>query len=198
MTFFLNVFNMFMSNQYSKIKQNLLMSGISRIAQISYIPLILLLTCCAKNWHESPVIYFSNASDKIIKNIRCEWAEQNALKLSVLHPGENRSQPFNVKKMEDFFGLVKLFWTNADGDRIEKEFYLSHNNLPSIKDSEAYNYVQFYFDQDDFEVISSDIPNLSGKNKKMESLLSEYHNGYVGKNPGVKSNALIVINKMDR
>lgn len=143
-----------------------------------------LLISCSANL-ESPVIYFSNASTEPVKNIRCEWAKKNVLTLPSLNPGDSRSQSFYIRSVSDFFGLVKLSWENNAGNTISKEFYFMEKNLPSIADHTTYNYIQFYFDQNDFEIISSDAADLPGKTRRMEQILISYRDEYkrVGSKP---------------
>ncbi len=136
--------------------------------------ILTLASCSSSPKKESPVIYFSNASSDLIKNIQCSWAEKNTLSLPALTPGDSRSQSFYINKKSDFFGLIKTSWTNAEGHSIVKEFYFQEKNLPSISDHETYSYVQLYLDQDDLEVVSSDVADLSGKTRKMDFLLTKY------------------------
>lgn len=145
----------------------------------SFVIIALLVTSCAVvSTKESPVIYFSNASQSPIKDIRCDWANNTALTLPALAPGDSRSQSFYISRNADFFGLVKVTWVNDQGDNVTREFYFRENNLPSIDDHSTYNYVQIYFDQHDLEVVSSDAPDLSGKTQRMDRLLASYKNAY--------------------
>jgi hypothetical protein len=138
----------------------------------------LVSSCSTTPTLESPVIYFSNASQSPIKNIRCNWVENTSLTLSELIPGDSRSQSFYMRKAANFFGLVKVTWTNDSGDNVTREFYFRENNMPSIKDHSTYSYAQIYFDQNDLEVISSDAPDLSGKTVKMDRILASYKSHY--------------------
>ena len=139
---------------------------------------LLLSSCSTTPTLESPVIYFSNASQSPIKNIRCEWAGNTALTLPGLSPGDSRSQSFYMRSAANFFGLVKVTWDNDAGDRVTREFYFREKNMPSIKDHSTYNYVQIYFEQNDLEVVSSDAPDLSGKTVKMDRILAAYKHQY--------------------
>jgi hypothetical protein len=141
---------------------------------------------------ESPVIYFSNASVEPISDIQCQWVASSTLTLPVLNPGDSRTQSFYIKNHADFFGLIKMSWTNAEGDRVTKDFYLLEKHLPSIVDPTTYNYVQLYFDQYDVDITTSDAPDLSGKAKRMEAMLSKYHDIYVKKDP-MPQNSLITV-----
>lgn len=145
---------------------------------------------CAGVAHESPVIYFSNASSEPIKNIRCEWAS-NVLTLPSLNPGDSRSQSFYINKVSHFFGLVKVSWVSEKGDEVKKEFFFHEKNLPSLADPTTYNYVQLYFDQSDLEIVSSDAPDLGGKTRRMDQLLSEYRNQYSQGHPKSVQTSLI-------
>lgn len=131
------------------------------------------LVSCARPL-EGPTIYFSNASPKKITGIQSNWAGQNLLSLTHLSPGDTRSQTFKAGKMADFFGDIRVSWYNADGVRISREFRFSRNNLPSISDPTTYSYVQFYLEQEEFEIMSSDAPDLPGKIRKMDRLLQKY------------------------
>jgi len=142
---------------------------------------------------ESPVIYFSNASTGPITNIRCEWVKNSTLTLPSLTPGDSRSQSFYMHKSADFFGLVKISWTNEQGDVITREFYFRENSLPSINDHSTYNYAQIYFDQTDLEVVSSDAPDLSGKTVRMDRLLANYKRHYQLGVPSNSQSSLISI-----
>lgn len=139
---------------------------------ISVIILGFLLFSCAAKKIESPVIYLSNASLDPIKNIECNWAGQNLLTLPILEAGDSRSQSFYLANSQEFFGLVVLSWRNKDGEKLTREFYFRQNNLPSIDDHTTYNYVQFYLDQEEMEIVGSDAPDLAGKTRKMERLLA--------------------------
>ena len=141
---------------------------------------------------ESPVIYFSNASVEPIQDIQCRWVGAANLSLPTLNPGDTRTQSFYIKDYADFFGLIRASWTNAQGEMIEKDFFLREKHLPSITDTTTYNYVQLYFDQHDIEITTSDGPDLSGKTKKMEAMLNKYHNIYMKKDP-MPENSLITV-----
>jgi hypothetical protein len=136
------------------------------------------LSSCSGPKIESPVVYFSNASSEKIKNIECSWAGQNLLTLPALDAGDSRSQSFYISKKEEFFGLVVVSWRNSGGEKLVREFYFQDNNLPSIEDHTTYNYVQFYLDQEELEIVSSDAPDLAGKTRKMEKLLARLKAGH--------------------
>ncbi len=140
---------------------------------------LLLSSCSGVRNSESPMLYFSNASQSPIKNIRCEWAKNNVLTLPALVPGASRSQSFYMRSAADFFGLVKVSWINAAGDDVTREFYFRENSLPSIKDHSTYNFVQIYFEQNDLEILSSASPDLAGKTSKMDRLLANYNSQYL-------------------
>ncbi|OFW79778.1 MAG: hypothetical protein A2887_01545 [Alphaproteobacteria bacterium RIFCSPLOWO2_01_FULL_40_26] len=157
------------------------------------LPFFFLLGCAIGNFkRESPVIYFSNASFAPIKNITCEWAG-HVLTLPALNPGDSRSQSFYLSSAARFFGLVKLSWTNDDGEIVRREFFFKENNLPSFDDPTTYNYVQLYFDQHGMEIISSDAPDLTGKTQKMDQLLAIYHEKYLKGHKPSDDNALISV-----
>lgn len=152
--------------------------------------LLLLASCSAIQTKESPVIYFSNASTKPISNIRCVWAENEVMTLSALYPGNTRSQSFYIKKNEDFFGYVTISWQNASGQEIVREFDFKDNNLPSINNERSYDFVQFYLDQEELEIISSDAPDLTWKTQKMDRLLTQYNQAY--SNPSTSVNSALI------
>lgn len=155
-------------------------------------PLMLFLSACSMGkLRESPVIYFSNISSEPIKNIQCSWVEKNVLSLSLLEPGKSRSQSFYLKKNSDFFGLVLMSWSNASGERVRKEFQFKEINLPSMADSTTYNYVQFYIDQNGFEIVTSDAPDIGGKTQKMDKILSAANDQYLLRNPPIGKSSLI-------
>ncbi len=128
---------------------------------------------------ESPVIYFSNGSLAPVRDIQCNWAGNNALTLPLLNPGDSRSQSFYMHGISDFFGTVTINWRNDRGERIQREFVFRRNHLPSIEDTTTYNYVQFYLDQEELELVSSDAPDLSGKTRKMERMLAQMKQAYL-------------------
>jgi hypothetical protein len=145
---------------------------------------------------ESPVIYFSNASVRPIKNIRVQWVNNTALSLQALNPGDSRSQSFYMHNNSQFFGLVKVTWTNDVGDNILREFYFRENHMPSINDRSTYNYAQIYFDQNDLEIVGSDAPDLPGKTVRMDRLLANYKNQFVisGQSPhSIGASSLIAV-----
>lgn len=139
---------------------------------------LFLLNSCKSALRESPVIYISNASLKPIKDIRCEWASKNALNLPELNPGETRSQSFYISGEQEFFGLVRIFWTNENDNTLSREFFFRKTSLPSIEDRTTYNYVQLYLDQDSIDVTTSDSPDIGGRSEKMDKLLTLYHSQY--------------------
>jgi hypothetical protein len=124
------------------------------------------------------MIYLSNASPGPITNIRCTWADGNILTLPGLDPGDSRSQSFYILGTQSFFGTIHVSWRDSKGDAVTKSFNLRPEHLPSITDRTMYSYVQLYIDQEDLEVVTSDIVDLSGKTRRMEKLLSKYHNDY--------------------
>ncbi len=132
---------------------------------------------CSKQT-ESPVVYISNASPQKISEIRCNWSEKHNLLLSSLNPGESRSQSFYIDGKSDFFGRVNISWRNSRGESLIREFVFKENNLPSIDDHTTYNYIQLYLDQEEMEIVSSDAPDLVGKTRKMERLLTKYRDDY--------------------
>lgn len=138
----------------------------------------LLLVSCGGATKESPVIYFSNASQSPISKIKCNWAGNNELSLPTLNPGDSRSQSFYIKKDADFFGTINISWSNDKGEKVVKEFNFREKHLPSMGDTTTYNYVQLYFDQEDIDVVSSDSADLSGKTRRMDRLLTQYRDAY--------------------
>ena len=128
---------------------------------------------------ESPVIYFSNSSAAPIKDIEFNWVGKNKLSLPLLNPGESRSESFYISGESEFFGLINVSWSNDRGEAVNREFFFNKNNLPSFADVTTYNYVQFYLDQDEFEITTSDAPDLAGKTRKMDRILTEYRQNYL-------------------
>ncbi len=139
--------------------------------------ILLSVVSCAANL-ESPVLYLSNASSDRVRNIECNW-NGNLLTLAALNPGDTRSQSFFVRSDVEFFGPVVLSWYNGKGDRVSKSFNFKKENLPSINDKTLYNYVQLYLDQEDAEIVSSDIPDLTGKVRRMEQVMNRYHDEFI-------------------
>ncbi len=138
----------------------------------------LFLVGCGANI-ESPVVYFSNASSGPIKNIEVSWAKNNALTLAGLNPGDTRSQSFFISSDSQFFGSVYAVWHNSRGDRMSKNFNFRKENLPSMDDKTTYNYVQLYFDQEDIEVTTSDVADLTGKVRRMDQVMNKYHDDFL-------------------
>lgn len=166
------------------------------IKKIFYIVLPILIipfvsSCSAISKKESPVIYFSNASEKPITNIQAIWAEDNVLTLNRLDPGDSRSQSFYIGSDSEFFGLVKISWTNGDGEGVSREFFFRKNNMPSINDDSTYNYVQIYLEQNNFEAMSSDAADLESKTARRDAMLSSYKNKYLHDQPVQVPSSLI-------
>jgi len=164
--------------------------------QFFIIFLNLFLVSCA-SLKESPVIYFSNASSQPITEINCVWVEKNVLTLPELTPGSSRSQSFYIKGASDFFGSVIISWYNADGVKNVKEFNLTKGNLPSFSDATFYSYVQLYFDQEDVEVVTSDVADLSGKTRRMERILVQYSDQYKQSHGAVQTSLISLQPKKD-
>jgi hypothetical protein len=152
---------------------------------------------CGAQKKESPVIYFSNSSPNPIQNIECEWAEENKLSLSVLNPGQSRSESFYVRDDSNFFGQVKVSWQNANGEKIAREFFFNKNNLPSFSDPTIYSYVQLYLDQEEMEITTSDAPDLAGKTRKMDRILAQYRDSYVSGKKQVETSLIRVQSQRD-
>jgi hypothetical protein len=165
---------------------------VKNYALLIIISLFLVSCAVAPAAKESPMVYFSNASVAPISDIQCHWVNATNLSLPTLNPGDSRTQSFYVKDYAEFFGLIKFSWVNAQGESVQKEFFLREKHLPSIVDPTTYNYVQFYFDQYDVEVTTSDAPDLSGKTRKMDAMLKQYHNAYLRKDP-TPQNSLITV-----
>ena len=141
-------------------------------------------SCTIKNSDsESPVIYFSNASESPISNIRAVWAGDNILTLDGLAPGDSRSQAFYLDDTDDFFGLVKISWNNARGHGVSRELFFKPNNLPSINDDTTYNYVQIYLEQNDLEFMTSDAADLGNKTRRRDRMLKSYKESYGNNSP---------------
>jgi hypothetical protein len=151
----------------------------------------LLLVSCAGAKKESPVIYFSNVSLEPIKEIRCFWGEKNTLTLPLLNPGDSRSQSFYIGKSSEFFGLIKILWKNSKDETVVKEFYFTSKNLPSMSERDAYNYVQLYIDQEDVEIVTSDVADLSSKTRRMEKILVQNRAQYFESHPKAVATSLI-------
>jgi hypothetical protein len=135
----------------------------------------MLLSSCSEVFQKtSPVIYFSNASSKPITGIHAIWADDNILTLNSLSAGDTRSQSFYIGGNSDFFGLVRISWTNSESQGVSREFFFRKSNLPEIDDDSIYHYVQIYLEQNDFEVISSNAADLENKTKRMDDLLKFY------------------------
>jgi hypothetical protein len=113
------------------------------------------------------------------------------LSLPVLNPGDSRSQSFYLKENSDFFGLITMSWENASGEMVKKEFHFTKQNLPSMLDSTTYNYVQIYLDQDDLEIVSSDAPDIGGKTRRMEQILTMSREHYLSEHPKTFPSSLI-------
>lgn len=133
---------------------------------------------CSGSLRESPVIYLSNVSVEKISNIEVRWARKANLVLPSLNPGESNGQSFYIRGDSDFFGEITVSWLNARGERVSKIFEIRQENLPSLSNRRSHNYVQLYFGQEDFEVVSSDSPDLRNKVRKMESLMRRYSQVY--------------------
>jgi hypothetical protein len=167
-----------------------------RFLKMSLITLAL-SSCAAISKKESPVIYFSNSSPDLIKDIRCNWAGRHALTLSRLIPGESRSQSFYLEETNDFFGPIKISWQNGRGERLSHEFELMRKHLPGINEADSYNYIQIYFDQEGIEVASSDEVDLSNKNQRRDADLLRYNKNYVARH-AITNMALIVEDPKER
>lgn len=135
-------------------------------------------SCSSVVKKESPAIYISNASSKPISDIRIIWAEDNILTLHKLNPGETQSQSFYINSNSEFFGLVKVSWTNSDDEGVSREIYFKENHMPNIVDEEMYSYVQIYLEQNDFEILSSDAVDLTSKTRRRDAMLLSYKNNY--------------------
>lgn len=153
------------------------------------------ITSCASIVHESPTIYFSNLSSNPITNIRCDWSGQKVLTLQTLNPGISRSQAFFIKNDDDFFGTISISWTNVDKERIVRDFNLRRKNLPSLGEKGSFNYIQIYFDQYSYEVVSSDAPDLNSKMTRMDNQLREFAENYKMNTGNPNSGSLIRIEK---
>lgn len=129
---------------------------------------------CSGALRESPVIYLSNASSGNVTNVEVNWAGKKTLFLPALNPGESSGQSFYMNRDSDFFGSITVSWYNMRGEKMVQTFDMRRENLPSISRARDHNYVQIYFGQEDFEVVSSDSPNLRGKVRRMEILMKQY------------------------
>jgi hypothetical protein len=160
----------------------------------------LLVASCSvvSSTKESPVIYFSNASSESITDIRCIWAQKNILTLPELTPGLSRSQSFYIKGGSDFFGIVRIEWYNSQSEKMVKEFNFTKDHMLDFDDPTAYNYVQLYFDQEDVEVVTSDIVDLSGKTRKMERLLTAYSTAYAQRHSKAQTSLISVQHPQQR
>lgn len=155
--------------------------------------MIFLFSCSGLSSKEiGPSIYFSNISSKKIKNIRAYWSGTQ-LSLPSLVPGDSRSQNFYIRDANDFFGNVRINWTMENGRSKVKEFLIGKIHLPNFA-NEDYKYVQIYLDEDEAEVITSDIIDLSSKMRRMEKILIKRHNEYINRQhePG-EANHLIKV-----
>ncbi|MBL6664466.1 MAG: hypothetical protein ISQ34_01325 [Rickettsiales bacterium] len=138
---------------------------------VAIISLLLVASCSGRK--ESPVIYFSNISTQPISDITCIWVGNKKLTLPHLYPGDSRGQSFFINDNADFFGPVYISWRNQQGRKVIREFDFKKNNLPSIENERSYDYVQFYFEQDWMEIVSSDAPDLSYKMVRMDKILRD-------------------------
>jgi len=168
--------------------------------KIKYLAILLIafLNACSFRTTESPVIYISNSSPAPINDIKVVWVDNKVLKLQTLNPGQTRSQSFYLSDSDDFFGLVKISWTDANHNNNTRELYFRRNNMPSIDDHEMYSYVQLYFEQNDLEMLSSDNPDMGNITKKRDATLLAFKKNYWGDKPMTHSSLISVEPVSDR
>lgn len=141
---------------------------------IFLIAFLLISSSCGTKKFESPTIYFSNFSNKPIYDLQCRWANGNLLTLPALNPGITRSQVFEIKATDEFFGKIMISWKNSKNERMGRDFILRPKNLPSIANAKSFSFIQFFFDQTNFEVLGSDAPDLSSKSSRMDAILNQF------------------------
>lgn len=151
----------------------------------------LLLVSCS-SLRESPTIYFSNAGNDPISNLECLWPNKTLLTLSTLNPGDSRTQSFYIRGDSRFFGPVHISWYNSKGEKIVKNFNFKKENLPSISERDIYSYVQFYFIDDDLDVVTSDAVDIGGKVRRMERLMARYESEFRSNNSQVSTSLIRV------
>lgn len=168
--------------------------------KIRFLTIILMgfLTSCFGGHNESPVIYISNASPAPINDIKVVWVDNKVLKLATLNPGQTRSQSFYLDDTDDFFGLVRISWTDANRNKNSRELFFRRNNLPSIDEHDMYSYVQLYFEQNDLEMLSSDNPDMGNITRKRDAMLLNFKNHYWGDKPRTNSSLISVEPLTDR
>lgn len=102
-----------------------------------------------------------------------------------------RSQAFKIANNNDFFGKIVVSWKNDQKEGFSREFFLRRKNLPSIDNPNSFNYIQLFFDQSNFEVLSSDAPDLASKTSRMEAILTQLADDYRGNRESQIQSSLI-------
>jgi hypothetical protein len=155
-----------------------------------FLVLVSLFLVSCGSLRESPAIYFSNASNDAIANIECLWPNKMLLTLATLNPGDSRTQSIYLKRDSQFFGPVHISWYNSKGEKIVRNFNFKKENLPSIADRDIYSYVQFYFIDDDLDVMTSDGTDVGGKVRRMERLMAKYGSEFRSTNSQVSTSLI--------
>jgi hypothetical protein len=139
-----------------------------------FLALILNASCRATY---SPAIYFSNSSSGEIKNIYYSVNNQDVIHLEKLASGKTELSRFEINEVPDFFGNIMLRWTpSGKVDEVSRSFKLSKHNLPSFDslDSAVGNlppYLEIFITDDDFFIVSRDMPDSEAMGKKIAKLL---------------------------
>lgn len=139
---------------------------------------LIFLASCGFIKKDSPSIYISNASSGAIHDLKIRWNGVGVLDCPTLNPGDTKHMSLRIANDEEFFGEISASWNNEEGDSRGRSFTLAKTNLPSIGQKSYYPYVQLYFDQYDFEVMTSDSVDLSGKTRKMDHMLANYRDAF--------------------
>ena len=153
------------------------------MSKILSIFILLFVFSCVFSPKESPVIYFSNAGTGPISNIQCIWPGNIKLTLGGMNPGDSRGQSFYIKRNSEFFGDIVISWYNSAGEMMTKKITLMSKDLPSISDRSVYSYVQFYFTDEGFNMMTSDSVDANGRSRMMDQVLLRNRKGYMESHP---------------
>lgn len=136
--------------------------------------IILLLCSCEKVY--SPNIYITNFSNQDIKDFTYYVNGERLNYLPLIKARESKVVNLELTEVNDFFGLVMLYWHSSDGLPQMATFRLSKNKLPSYKGNDSLGgntppSVSIYVGQSDYVAISSDMIDSLNFSKKLEQLL---------------------------
>ncbi len=120
-----------------------------------------------------PAARYENLSDQPIRQIKVTLGKLDLRgKEMGLSPGQEAIDNYSINNKEDIYGTIVVYWQNADGKELTKQFELTEKSLPRNR-LNSNEYIVFEFTQDNVEYYTSAAPDYWERGKKSAKIRSQ-------------------------